>query len=73
MHLSIQFKIRANPDYQRYLRENSHWYKILNRNPEAFNTFVSDMKQKYKLTPADKLNDVLDKIRLVQSFISMLK
>jgi len=72
MHLSIQFKIRSNPNYIRYLRENSHWYKILNRNPEAFSNFVEEMKIAYRLTPTDKLNDVLDKIKLVQSFMNII-
>ena len=44
MQLGLQFKIRANPTYQRFLRENSHWYKILNRHPELFNHFISEMK-----------------------------
>ena len=38
MNLDIQFKIKNNPNYQRYIRENSYWYKILNRTPEAFQT-----------------------------------
>ena len=32
MSLDIQFKLRENPDYLKYLRENSWWYKVLNRN-----------------------------------------
>ncbi|MGI6324512.1 MAG: YlbE-like family protein [Bacilli bacterium] len=72
MQLGLQFKIRANPTYQRFLRENSHWYKILNRHPELFNHFISEMKNQYRLTTADKLTDILDKIRLIQSFIRIL-
>lgn len=36
MTLDIQYNIRNNPNYLKYIRENSHWYKILNRNPEMF-------------------------------------
>ena len=33
MTLDIQFKIKNDPNYIRYLHENSYWYKFLNRNP----------------------------------------
>ena len=33
MNLETQFKIKNNPMLQKYIRENSYWYKILNRNP----------------------------------------
>ena len=72
MNYNIQFKIKANPLYQRYIRENSHWYKILNRNPEKFNDFLEEIRIRYKLRPTDKLNNILDKIRLVQNFMSMI-
>lgn len=72
MNYNIQFRIKSNPLYQRYIRENSYWYKILNRSPERFNDFVEEIKIRYKLRPGDKLNNVLDKIRLIQRFMSML-
>ncbi len=72
MHLSVQFKIKSNPNYIRFLRENSYWYKTLNRDPNTFDSFVEEMKQKYKLTSIDKLNDILDKIKFVQSFMSII-
>ncbi|MDD4036324.1 MAG: YlbE-like family protein [Bacilli bacterium] len=72
MNYNIQFKIKGDPLYQRYIRENSHWYKILNRNPERFNDFIEEIKTRYKLRPTDKLNNILDKIRLVQKFMSMI-
>ena len=39
MTLDIQFKIKNNANYLRYLRENSFWYKELNRNPENYKKF----------------------------------
>jgi lipocalin len=73
MNLDIQFKINSNINYKRYLRENSNWYKILNRNPELFNDFVNEMKEKYKLRTTDKITDLVDKIQLIQMFVSALK
>ncbi|MDD3821699.1 MAG: YlbE-like family protein [Bacilli bacterium] len=72
MNLDIQFKIKANPNYQRYLRENSHWYKILNRHPEQFNYFAEEMKERYKLRTTDKIDDFLEKIKLVRKFMNII-
>jgi len=73
MNLDVQFKIKSDPNYSRYLRENSHWYKILNRNPERFNDFVNDMKERYKLRPTDRISDVTDKLELFKTFLNVLK
>ena len=73
MNLDVQFKIRNDANYQRYIRENSYWYKTLNRNPEKFNDFVNEMKEKYRLRPTDKISDVADKLELVKTFLNVLK
>jgi hypothetical protein len=73
MNLNIQFQIKSNPNYQRYLRENSYWYKILNRNPENFNAFAEEMKKRYRLTTTDKINNVLEKFQLIQKFMSIMR
>ena len=73
MTLDIQYKIASNPNYQKFLRENSHWYKYLNRNPDSFKDFILDMKDKYHLKPTDKLNKMLDNINMLQMFLDVLK
>lgn len=73
MNLDVQFKVRDNANYIRYLRENSHWYKILNRHPERFDDFVNEMKEQYKLRPTDKISDMADKLELVKTFLGVLK
>ncbi len=73
MNLDLQFKIKNNPNMQRYLRENSGWYKYLNRSPEYLNTFNEEMKERYKLRPGDKLNNIVDKLDLITSFFNVLK
>ena len=73
MSLEIQFKIKNNPNYLRYLRENSYWYKYLNRNPESINLFNEEMKERYKLRPGDRINNFVDKLDLISSFINVLK
>jgi len=72
MTLELQFKLKSNPLYIRYLHENSHWYKILNREPEMFNNFVEEMKTNYKLRPSDRLNKALSTFEMVSAIISSL-
>ena len=73
MTLEVQFKLKSNPLFIKYLHENSYWYKILNRNEYAFNDFVNEMKVKYKLTTSDKINRTIDNIGMLQSFLEVLK
>jgi hypothetical protein len=73
MNLDVQFRIKSDSNYSRYLRENSYWYKILNRNPERFPDFVNEMKEKYKLRPTDKISDAAGKLELVRTFLNVLK
>ena len=73
MNLDLQFKIKNNPNLQRYLRENSSWYKYLNRNPDSLNVLTEEMKEKYKLRPGDRINNIVDKLDLISSFINVLK
>ncbi len=63
----------SNPEYKRYLRSNSYWYKTLNRNPEMINNFIDEVKEKYKLRTSDKLSDLIDKIDMVSKFINVLR
>ena len=71
MTLELQFKIKSNP--QRFLRENSGWYKELNRNPETFPIFEEKMKEAYRLRPTDRFGRVIDTIDMLQTVLSTLK
>lgn len=73
MRLDVQFKIKNDQMLQKYIRENSYWYKILNRNPDMINTMVDQMKEKYKLTTADKINNISQKLDLIKTFMNVLK
>lgn len=73
MSLEIQFKIKNNPYYQRYIRENSIWYKILTRNPEYFSNFEEKVKDEYKLRASDRIEKMFTTIAMIQSVMSSLK
>ena len=73
MSYEIQRRIDSDINLKKYLRENSYWYKRLNRSSNSFPMFVEEMKVKYKLTTSDKINRTLDNISMFQSFLDVLK
>lgn len=73
MTYDIYNRINRDINLKRYLRENSNWYKILNRNSNSFPYFVEEMKVRYKLTTSDKINRTIDNISMIQSFLDVLK
>jgi len=73
MTLDVQFKINSNPNYQRFIRENPIWYKILNRDPLEFKNFALEVKDRYELKVSDRINKMLDNINTFQTFLDVLK
>lgn len=73
MTVELQLKINSDPRLKSFIRQYPNWYKLLNRNPNLFNEFIQDMKVKYKITTADKLNKTLDSITMFQTFLEVLK
>ena len=73
MILPIQFKIKENPYYLRYLRSNSYWYKLLNRDPNNFKIFEKKVKEEYHLTKTAKLKDMIDTLDMLEKIILTLK
>ena len=73
MRLDVIMKIKNNENYLRYLRENSYWYKYLNRDPKALNDFVEKVKVDYRLRPVDRISDALSTLEIVSKFVSAFK
>lgn len=73
MTYNLQNRINSDINLKRFLRENSYWYKALNRNENVYIEFVNDMKVKYKLTTSDRINKTIDNIGMLQSFLEVLK
>lgn len=73
MTYGIQNRINSDFNLKKYLRENSNWYKSLNRNRNSFPYFVDEMKVSYKLTTEDRINKTLDSINMLQGFLDVLK
>lgn len=73
MSIELQFKLKQNPLYIRFLRENSYWYKYLNRSDDYFKEFEIEMKKVYKLNPSDKISRAIDTFDMIQTLLSTLK
>lgn len=73
MTYDIWYKIDNDINLKKFLRENSYWYKQLNRDSNNFNNFVSAMKVKYKLTTEDRINKMIDNMEMIQSLLDVLK
>ncbi len=71
MSIDVQFMLRKNPNYIKYLRENSYWYKILTRNPLSFKSFEEEVKKNYKLRTVDKISDAIKMVNMIQSIMNM--
>jgi len=64
--------IKNNPNLYNYLREDSSWYKELNRNRNAIRDLEVAMKEKYKLTPSDKIEKLKRDINLISTIIDVI-
>ena len=73
MSLDILMHINNDPLQKQFLRENSYWYKYLNRSNIYYKDFIIDIKDKYKLTTQDKINKVINNINMLNTFLEVLK
>lgn len=56
MNITVLYDLKRDFNNIRFLRENSYWYKFLNRNPFYLKDFKDEMKRGYNLTFEDKLD-----------------
>lgn len=73
MEYGLYLKFNEDKKLKRYLDENSYWIKELNRNPNNYKTFISEMKALYKERPVDKIENAIDTIDIVSSVLDTLK
>lgn len=73
MNLYTIHYIKNSPLLYNYLREESHWYKELNRGSISLKQLENYAKKYYKETPEDKLKKLSDRIALINTFIDVIK
>ncbi len=64
---------RENPKYYEYLKNNSYYFKALNRGSFDFKEFEREMKVKYKERATDKLSSAVENIELISSVLDVFK
>lgn len=73
MSIETQIKLKSNINYLKFLRENSYWYKYLNRSNQFFKDFENEMKITYKLRPTDRIGKAIDTFDMIQTILTTLK
>ncbi len=73
MEKFLQMAFRENPKSFELLKQNSYYFKGLNRGVVDYKKFISDMKVKYKERVTDKLENIMDNMELVSSVLNVLK
>lgn len=73
MELNTLYRLKNDDKMHKFLRENSDWYKYLNRYAGNYDKFIKAMKKKYRLNPTDKISDVIDNFDLITSVIGTIK
>ncbi len=73
MSLENQIYFKENLNNYNLLKENSYYFKALNRGQMDYKGFVEEMKIKYKNRASDKINKVLDNMDLISSVLDILK
>lgn len=73
MQLHDQIAFKQDEKNYIYLKNNSYFFKELNRGVIDYKRFDSEMKIKYKERTTDKLNSVMDNIDLISSVLNVLK
>lgn len=72
MRYDVKESIYKDENLLRCLRENSGWYKRLNRN-ENLENMVNEMKERYGLRFRDKVDKIGTGIDIINAFMNVTK
>ena len=70
MKIEVLNKLKEDKKYLSFLRENSNWYKELNRNSENLDLFIKKMKEKYKLRTIDKVDNIVNSVDIITKILN---
>ena len=77
MHSIVKNKFINDIKLRMYIRDNSYYYKEINRKPEKIELIEREMKEKYGLRFSDKINkfnSVIDLLNIIKSdYMSLFK
>lgn len=66
-------RIKSNPMLREYIRNNSYWYKYLNRNSHYIKEVEEEMKIKYKLTVNDRISKFSNNMEVIMGLLEALQ
>ncbi len=72
MRYEIRNKLYSDLMYVKYIRENSSWYKKLNRGVPIEN-MIEEMKEKYGMRFKDKVDKIGTGMDLINAFMNVTK
>ena len=72
MDLETQYKIKSDPRLQRFIRENSYWYKYLNRDSKFYKDFIDAYKKYKREVTTNKVSDTISNIDMVANILKVL-
>lgn len=73
MQIEVQRNLFNDKQMAEFLKQNSEWFKHLNRDPELYKNFVSLMKEKYKVRATDKVEKFMENVDLINSVMGVLR
>jgi len=65
--------IKTDPYIYSFLREESYHYKYLYKDNNYINTIRKLAYKKYKQTKLDKVERIIDNIKLIETFLSVIE
>ena len=72
MDINIMNKIYDNNIYLEYLRYHPKWYIVLNNNPALYSDFEKIVKQEYKITTYDQIDNFKKQIDFINGIIKYI-
>lgn len=73
MNLVVQQKLSNDQKMAELLKQNSYWFKSLNRSEDNYKEFIIAMKKQYHLNVTDKISSAIDNIDLISGILQTLK
>ena len=73
MNRDLIYQIRERKELYIFLKYNSYLYKQIIRNEISLKELDDIMRKELKLTVADRLNNISNKIELANAFLNILK
>ena len=68
----VIYYIKQDKKIYEYLKYHSYWYKILIDNPDRIKDLIKEMRIELHDTVEDKLNNLNDKIKLLQTMFNLI-